>query len=124
MGIEQITSENLDQFWGSEEFYKHGLSRLRYTEGVHFLCENGAAWLLDAVCSYQRDSKILNNKMLQEYQLWELVVDLEKKTALLTCKKDSNCLPTISQKIPYTDFPLPRIKLYVEGGCVLLPSEH
>ena len=32
------------------------------------------------------------------------------------------------QAIPFTDFPLPEIKLYVEGGpeqpVLLLPSEH
>ena len=118
MNIEALN--NLNQFTGGGDQYKYNF-RLLITEGVHFLCENAQCyWLIDAIGSYQ--AQLRKSQRLQEFQVWELVVD--NKTALLTCREDSDCDPVVTQRIPYTDFPLPKIVLWVEGCVVLLPSEH
>jgi hypothetical protein len=44
--------------------------------------------------------------------------------AVLTGREDRGDAPAITQRIPITDFPLESVKLYVEGGVLLLPSEH
>ncbi|ABW31937.1 DUF6876 family protein [Acaryochloris marina] len=109
----------------SESHYQHWLG-IRYTEGVKTLAEKGESfWLLDAIASYQRVRLIKYNPNLQEFQLWLLTVN-DDHSAVLACYEDSpsTCSPVITQDIPFTDFVLPEIKLYVEYGVVLLPSEH
>ena len=117
---------DLVQFTGTEEYYRHFMG-IVYTDGVHYLMENGAAWVIDAIASYQGSPK-LRKGMLAEFQLWELRVDLEEKTGLLTCKADSDCPPVIMQRFEFTDFPLAELKLYVEASgssrVCMLPSER
>lgn len=109
----------------SETHYKHWLGIL-YTEGVKTLAEGGECyWLLDAIASYQPGRVIKNNPNLQDFQLWTLTVNSDD-TAVLACYEDSpsTCEPAITQDISSTDFPLKAIKLYVENGVLLLPSER
>lgn len=118
-----LSQDDLAQFSGSEEFYKH-LNGLIYTQGIQFLAEkSGAHWLIDAIASYQADKRIRRNAGLLGFQLWELTV-YEDKSALLTLRRDTGELPTISQTMEYTDFPLKEIPLYVCNGTLLLPSEY
>lgn len=114
----------LAQFSGGGDQYQHWTRKLRYTEGVKYLADNagnGAHWLIDAIASYQGE-KALRAERLQEFQLWELAVAGNK--AVLTCKEDTDAPEVVRQEIEYTDFPLEHITLYVEGGVLLLPSEH
>jgi hypothetical protein len=118
----------LPHFTGSENFYRHPLSGLIYTDGIQYLAENagnGAYWLIDAIGSYQRDQKVRGNPRLMEFQLWELKLN-GKGGAVLTCREDSGKgnPPKITQEIEYTDFPLDEIKLYVENNTLCLPSER
>lgn len=116
----KITQSDLANFCGTENHYRHWTRKLLYTDGIHFLVGNGASWLVDAIASYQGE-KMLRTPRLQDFQLWELTVT--GNSAVLTCKGDSNEKPVITQNIEYTDFPF-NIKIYVEGGVALLPSEH
>lgn len=110
---------------GSETQYRHWLAGMRFTEGVQYLAEKaGAFWLVDAIASYQPSKQVRSNERLQEFQLWELKVNLAEHTCVLTCREDSDEKPVITQRIEYTDFPLASIKLYVEDRVILLPSEH
>lgn len=115
----------LAQCYCSESHYQHWLG-IRYTEGVKTLAEKGECfWLLDAIASYQQVRLIKCNPQLQEFQLWMLTVN-EDHSAVLACYEDSpsTCSSLIIQEFPFTDFVLPEIKLYVEYGVLLLPSEH
>ena len=76
--------------------------------------------MIGLVASYQPQLKRI--PCLQQFQLWELVVT--GHTAVITCKDDSDSTPAVRQEIEHTDFPEPGVKLYVEGGVLLLPSEH
>jgi hypothetical protein len=109
----------LRNFIGGETLYPHPLG-LHYTEGVHFLAEAaGALWLIDLIASWQ--PKAMKDPMLREFQLWKLVVTGTKAAAI--CLRDLGD-EAFRQEVEYTDFPLPEISLYVEGGVLLLPSEH
>jgi hypothetical protein len=44
-------------------------------------------------------------------------------TATAVCSRDSED-EAFRQRIEFTDFPQPYVKLYVEGEVILLPSEH
>ncbi len=116
----------LAHFTGGDERFSHYLRRMNYTGGIQYLAEAaGAYWLIDAVASHQNSRKIRENQRLQEFQLWELKVAADR-SAIVTCREDSGSddKPIIRQRIEYTDFPLDEIRLYVEGGVLLLPSEH
>lgn len=111
---------NLEQFIGTESYYKHPLGIL-YTDGVQYLAkEANAYWLIDAIASWQLSPKI---KRVQRIQFWKLRVNLHNNTAVLTCERDSDDV-AITQEIPYTDFPLESVKLYLADGVLLLPSEY
>ncbi len=113
----------ITQFTGTDNWYRHWTKAITYTDGVKFVAEKyGAYWLIDAIASYQH-KKILHENGLEDFQLWELTVNQEKSTAILKCRRDTDEAPLITQRIPFTDFP-ESIKLYVEGGVLLLPNEH
>jgi hypothetical protein len=113
----------LEGFVGTERYYKH-FTGLLFTDGVYFLAKNaGAFWLIDVVASYQL--QVLKEPGLRDFQLWTLKIGKVNgmKNAVVTCERDTDDV-VLSQEIPYTDFPLDEIRLYVENGVLLLPSEH
>ena len=119
-----LRESDLAQFCGSAEFYQHWTKRLVYTEGVHYMAERaGAYWLIDAVASHQPDQRITSRQYLVDFQLWQLAV-AQDKSADLTMRGDSDQPAVITQEIPFTDFPLEQVKLYVSGGTLMLPSEY
>ena len=118
-----ITQSALDQHYGTSQWYRHWTRRMLYTDGLHFLESNGAAWLLDLIASYQ-SAKL--DQQSGGFQIWTLKVT--DNTAVIICQFDSNTPNLVKQEIPYTDFPLDEIKIYVEGEgenrVCLLPSER
>lgn len=118
-----LTLDQLSNFTGTEQWYKHRLSGLLYTDGVKFIAENGgngngAYWLIDAIGSYQHQPKVKN----EEFQLW--ILRTLNKSAVLTMQSDSGEPEIVRQEIEYTDFELPTLTLYVENGVICLPSER
>lgn len=121
MNIEALN--HLNQFTGTDEYHRNPIGGMLYTDGVLYLAENAQAfWLIDAIASYQ--PQLRKNPSLAQMQFWTLDVDLQKHTAVLTCREDSEIPPAVTQNIEYTDFPLVKIELWVEGGILLLPNEH
>ena len=59
----------------------------------------------------------------EEFQVWTLSRDKSGNGATLDCG-DGNGNTVYSKRIPFTDFPLDTVKLFCEGGTILLPSEH
>ena len=113
---------------GTQSYHKHWLPGILYTDGVAEVAEiAGAYWLIDAIASYQGEKQVKQDRMLQEFQLWTLDVDLERSSGILRLLRDTDD-PVLEQKIEYTDFPIAQIKLYCEptgrGWLILLPSEH
>jgi hypothetical protein len=117
---ESTLRAELRQFTGSETLYRHSPTRLHYTEGVRHLAERADCyWLLDVIASFQ--AKALRDPSLREFQLWELFVAGNRGT--LICLRDSDD-GALRMDIPFTDFPLSYLRLYLEGEVLMLPSEH
>jgi len=88
------------------------------TDGVIALAEAADYfWLLDIIGSHQSNKKLDPN-----FQVWKLEVDLENSTGVVFGYNDDELI--ITQEIPFTDFPLEEVKLYLMGGVILLPSEY
>jgi hypothetical protein len=123
--METATKKTLDEselanFTGSENWYRHWLGKVLFTDGAkHVADQAGAYWLIDEIAISQTRAKV----RAEEFQVWVLAVDLEKRKAVLTCD-DGNGNVVFSKRISYTDFPLAEIKFYCADGTILLPSEY
>jgi hypothetical protein len=131
---EKLTAGELNQFTGTEHWYRHTLNpKITYTDGVQFLAERaGAYWLLDEIACANlgllRTGKALNG---QSFQVWKLQLDDSGDGAALSVE-DSNGNVLHAKRIEFTDFPLRQIEIWcVAGGpgprdtqVIMLPSEY
>jgi len=109
----------LGQFIGTENHYKY-MFGLVLTDGAKYLAERaGCFWLLDIIASYRRK---------EPFQVWELKVNRNhaenEPMAVVTMKEDTNEPELVRQEIPYTDFPMDSVKLFLIDNVILLPSEY
>ena len=87
------------------------------TDGVLTLAKAAECfWFLDIICSYQGDKKFTTR-----LQVWELKVQSDASATVYGYNDESL---VIKQEIPYTDFPLDELKLYLIDGVILLPVEY
>ena len=111
----QLTATDLLQFTGTMDYHKHWTGRVVFSDGVLYMAEHaGAFWLIDAIISHSRR---------ESFQIWELHKN-EDNTAALIMIEDIGLPELVRREIPYTDFPLDDIKLYLIKGVLLLPSEY
>ena len=107
-------------FTGSTEFYRHFTNALVYTEGVKFLAEHARLyWLIDLIAGWQR--RALRDVALRKFQLWELRI--AKGKGVVVCLRDSED-EAFRFRLRFADSALDYVRLYVENGTLLLPSEH
>jgi phage anti-repressor protein len=115
-----LNAAELANFTGSENWYQHWLGKTLFTDGAKFVAEQaGAFWLVDEIAINQTRPKV----MAEEFQVWTLNVDLEKRKAVLTCD-DGNGNVVFKKRIEFTDFPLAEIRFYCTDNTILLPSEY
>lgn len=115
---------NLDQFTGTENYYRHPFG-LKYTDGVKYLAETvGAYWLIDLIVSWQSEvKKKLKNRQERDFQAWTL--SKTEKGFRATCT-NGNEIELVYQDIEYSDFPenLLPFNIWAIDGVILLPSEY
>ena len=114
-------------FSGTDEYHK--LNRGKYpvyaTDGVKYLLDAAECyWLADIIMSYQPERKFRG----EEFQTWELKLSKSEKYDAVVTSTDGNKHRLCRQEIPYTNFPLQSVKLYVtkdvEKMVILLPGEY
>jgi hypothetical protein len=111
----------LAQFTGTQHYYRN-FAGLLYTDGIRYLAEEaGAFWLIDLVGSYQRSLGDC------PFQVWNITVHSDR-SALVTMVEDDDQPLKISQRIPFTDFPLRDFSFYCcvdeLAPIMLLKSEY
>ena len=117
---QQKIQSGLAYFTGTQNWYKHWLGLL-YTDGIKYLVEEAQCyWLIDAIASYQT-RKFLQDEDLRDFQIWRL--EVKDNAGTLICERDTDN-EVLRQTIPYTDFPLAEIKLYLSQKVLMLPSEY
>jgi len=78
-----LRAEDLEQFIGTENWYRHWTKLLLYTDGVSFLAEAGKCfWLIDLVASYQTEPKYRK----EEFQVWKLTINRAEHTGKIICE--------------------------------------
>lgn len=119
----ELLSE-LRGFSGGGGYTKTGFPPVLITDGVEYLCEKAQSWwLVDAIASHQTSRRVA----AQEFQVWHLKLNGSGGALLYADNGDGKKIA--SQQIPYTDFPLPAIKLYCvrnpgQRPIVMLPNEY
>lgn len=116
-----LCQADLSQFTGSEQWYRHPLNRrVLFTDGAkHVADAGGAYWLLDEIALAQLYVPAVAT---ERFQLWRLAVRSDC-SATLDCG-DGNGGIVFSKQIPFTDFPMAKIELYLTNDTILLPSEY
>lgn len=112
-----MLKEELNNFTGTEHHFAHWSGMLKYTDGITYLQqEGGCYWLIDAIASYQL------NWQTVPFQVWTLKAKDSK--GILTMKEDTGMPELVKQEIPYTDFPMEEVQVWVIDGVCILPSEY
>lgn len=130
---DSLTEQELRQFSGDLERYRHPLNRqVIYTPGVHHVAEKGKAyWLIDAIASWIGSEPFYEaaatDTRINAMHFWTFE-RREGEPSILYAKADSPEEPFISQLIEFTDFPLQKIDIWAgfDGRywTLYLPSEH
>jgi len=122
----------LPHFTGTEEYHRIRYPWLRkdflLTDGAKYLADKAgviggtAYWLIDIIASYQREKPVKD----ESFQIWKLTV--KESVGKVTCE-DGNSRSLVTQEIPFADFVLDEVSLYVtsdgfNGIVVMLPSEY
>jgi hypothetical protein len=123
-----ITPSDLNEFTGTEHYYKTQDKAIVYTDGVRYFAQNageqGAYWFLDMIVF-----DLIPQNRTEEF----LVIEVNVTGSQATIRtQDGNNHYLLTRKIPYTDLAEGQWKFYVEQGMVgdnevkviLLPSEH
>jgi len=109
---------------GFDTVHRHWLGG-KYSAGVHYVAEQaGAFWLIDAVFSHQ-SAKV--RQACDGFQHWTLTLNKTGTGAVLTCTDggiDGTTKKVVTQKIPFTDFPLKSIEMFLENGVLMLKQER
>ena len=122
-------NQDLKQFYGSEQFYKHGIIRsLIYTEGVKYLAETYSTyWFIDIVASYISEVFKENKKSGDTMQIVGITVNGDH-TAHFYIKHDTYTREFIQQDLLYADLPMGTYEFYLNwngnGYTLLLKSEN
>ena len=117
MGLDQ---SSLAQFTGTMHY--HRLSRRHLlTDGACYLSERAQCWwIMDAIASHVDE--------IGTGDWFILVKVLVQGSAAVMVSEDGNGHEHARQMIPYTDFPLPEISLFVcwdgDHWVIMLPSEY
>lgn len=115
-----LTPSDLDQFTGTEHWYRHPLNRhITYTDGVKFFADTvGAHWLLDIlvteVAGFLRTQEFIHIKMTVR----------EDGTADITADDGNDSPPFWTRHIDWTDCPVGEWRFYLTNNVILLPSEY
>jgi hypothetical protein len=109
----------LSMHTGTTRWFRHWSRHFTYTEGVQYLAEKASAyWLIDLVASWCPHPSIRH----EEFVVWKLTVRPDRTAVVIA--DDGNGKELTRQDIPWTDFPLDEVDLYLTDDTLLLPSEY
>jgi len=113
--MEDLELKYLDQFIGSERYYR--VMNTIITDGVNYIMQNGYSWLItDALIVIK--TKLIN----EEFLSIKLQVNKEKNTAIMLIT-DGNNRVLYKQYYNYTDAKRD-LTLFFENNTLMLNSEY
>jgi len=116
---EEIFRE-LDNFHGTENYYKSTFGKLKLTDGINYLRNKvNCFWLIDIIESVQHLKKIKDNNT---FLVWK--IEVKENKFVVNVKTDTNEPILYEQEGDYTDFPLEDLEFYQINDVVLLKGEY
>ncbi len=109
----------LAQFTGTEHYFPHAISRMKYTDGVQFFAENaggGAYWFLDIV-----GTELMEIHATEPFVSIKLLAINSQADIAAT---DGNDTQLFHRHIEFTDCPDGEWTFYLIDGILLLTGEY
>ena len=120
MSIEDLTHSNLAHFSGSERLYVNPFFKAaNYTEGVKFVSDNGAAWLVTDMLAV-----LLHHGTVKMEEFVSITIKKDSKGGAIVIYDDGNGTILYSQSYPVTDFPLDEVMFFFTNQVLMLASEY
>lgn len=120
--IQKSTLEELEQYTGTENYFKIPFSDFVYTDGINHLINKCGCWWL--ISDLGIELNVINNKSkIPNFLIVSLKVN-EDKTAVIEIKEDTDKKPIYTKKLNYTDFLLNEYEFYLIDKVFLLKSEY
>jgi hypothetical protein len=108
---------NLDQFYGTEQYYRHPLTNSVYTDGVKYFAEKaGAYWFLDIVFSEYTSLFSVDDFLSITLFVGSLGADISVTNG------DEDILAT--KRIQFTDCPQGEYKFFYADNVLMLTTEY
>ena len=93
-------------------------TKIFYSDGIKFLVDFAYCWwLIDDIVSAQTFGMVSANN----FQIWVLE-KTGKKSAVLRCESEHGTI-LFKKTVCYTEFPLPRVVIYMMNKTVMLASD-
>ena len=118
MKTRNVIIHEMAHYTGTVNYWNHQFFKvsIKLTDGANYIRKHcGAFWLFDLITqqTYHIDkSYIIRLNNIKDYEYKFNVHDWETDEIIY------------QQEIPFSDFPLKQLKLYVLNGICLLPSEY
>ena len=107
---------NLEQFWGTENYFTNPLVKYKYTDGVKYFAEHaGAYWLLQEINGLYVKLGIP--------PFLNIVVKSNKKKADIIVDNGNNKV-LIKKHIGFTDLPEGEWQFFLTDNVLMIPSEY
>ena len=106
---------SLEQFYGSENFYKNPLVKYKYTDGVKYFVERaGAYWLLQEIngLTVKLPGYFFNIKVISKDNKADIIID------------DGNDNILKKKHIRFTDLPQGKWQFFLTDNVLMLPNEY
>lgn len=112
--------KDLEQFTGTEQYYKLGLYETLATDGVLFFCQQAEAfWLFDEIAHF------VKHKTKEPFVVADVISWDTDNGHLATIKfTDGNDNELGGKIIDFTDLPVGEWKFFVQDNVCMLPSEY
>ncbi len=115
----------LEQFHGTQRFYRLPICGTLYTDGVQYLASEGKAyWLLTDVSIVAKSLMAKSRFITADFRKLSGQEKEQLGYAAVITYSDGNGVQFFSQYYHQTDFPLDAIRLFFVDNTLLLPSEY
>lgn len=106
---------NLEQFYGTENYFTNPLVKYKYTDGVKYFAENaGAYWLLQEIngMTAKVNEYFFNIKVISKNNKANIIID------------DGNGKVVAKKHIGFTDLPEGEWQFFLTDNVLMIPSEY
>ena len=106
---------NLEQFYGTENYFTNPLVKYKYTDGVKYFAEEaGAYWLLQEIngMTAKVNEYFFNIKVISKNNKADIIID------------DGNGKILAKKHISFTDLPEGEWQFFLTDNVLMIPSEY